>query len=298
MGAMRNFRLKIGLVSAAVSMQKATEDERAFSFKRMHKHVDPKGNIDLHLTNQLIVCGTCTDQHGRKLELPKDQITSGYELSKGQFIEITDAEKDSVQVESSDAVLVEYFTSLDKLLSNPINLRGAAYFLVPSNKERTAANDYALILESMQGQVGIGRVSMYNREHTVAIIPTPEGLMMYMLRYPEEIRKWARLELPDADKGHVALMKQIIQGMTQNDLKLDYEDQYTKGLQILIENKSKGIVTQPLPAQPQVQKSSNLEDMLKATLDAIKAKHLGGQPEAEPVKAKAGQKKGKKSKVA
>ncbi len=107
------------------------------------------------------------------------------------------------------------------------------------------------------GKLGIGEVAFSGREHLAAIAapadPKQKGLMLYLLRYEEELReaKAATGDIPQtkASPQELSLAKKLIEGSTSRFDLSAYRDDYEAAVKKLVEAKRKG---KPLPeAEPQ-----------------------------------------------
>jgi DNA end-binding protein Ku len=112
----------------------------------------------------------------------------GYEVAKGQYIDVTQDELEAVAIESRHTIEIEQFvprSDIDDLyLNHP-------YYLTPDGEIGRRA--YVVLHEAIkkEGRVALGRVILTTREHVIAIEPHGKGLLGITLRYPYEIRKEA-----------------------------------------------------------------------------------------------------------
>jgi DNA end-binding protein Ku len=122
--------------------------------------------------------------------------------------------------------------------------------------------------------LGIGEIAFSGREHLVAIgAPSDskqKGLMLYLLRYEDELRdpKSALSGVKDASVGadELSLAKQLIKGSTSKFDLSAYKDDYEAAVKKLVDAKRKG---KPLPApEPEPTKSNvvNIMDALRNSL--------------------------------
>jgi DNA end-binding protein Ku len=126
--------------------------------------------------------------------------------------------------------------------------------------------------------LGIGEIAFSGREHLVAIgaplDPKQKGLMLYVLRYEEELRSaksiLSGVKESSVDTDELSLATQLIKGKTS---KLDlsaYKDDYEAAVKKLVEAKRKG---KPLPApepEPKKAKLVNIMDALRSSLSEDK----------------------------
>jgi DNA end-binding protein Ku len=67
-------------------------------------------------------------------DVPNDQIVSGYEVTKGQYVVINPAEVDALRTTADRAINVAAFLPPDRF--DPRYLEGAHYFLLPDGPVR------------------------------------------------------------------------------------------------------------------------------------------------------------------
>ena len=109
----------------------------------------------------------------------------GYELRKGEYVEIEKDELEAVQIESTHTIDIDSFVPEDEIdkryLDHP-------YYIVPDGKAGTDA--FAVIRDAMKNKdrVALARIVLTNREHVIAIEPLGKGLLGTTLRYPYELR--------------------------------------------------------------------------------------------------------------
>ncbi len=113
-------------------------------------------------------------------ELERRDLVKGYEFKKDHYLLLSDADFDSVKVESSSVMTVEKFVDTDSI--DPVYY-DAAYFLAPDGD---AGRDvYAVLREAITktGMTAVSRVVIAQRERTIALRPMwrDAGLMAHTL---------------------------------------------------------------------------------------------------------------------
>jgi DNA end-binding protein Ku len=119
-------------------------------------------------------------------EVDSSDIIKGYEVGKGQYIEIEPEELDAIAIESKRTIEIDEFVpkkEIDELYLN------SPYYLVPDGE--VGQQTFAVIREAIrkEGMVALGRVVFTSREHVIALEPRGKGLLGMTLRYPYEVRK-------------------------------------------------------------------------------------------------------------
>ena len=126
----------------------------------------------------------------------------GYQVAKGQYVMVEDADLEALKIESTKLIEIETFvpqSEIDQIyLDSP-------YYLAPDDK--VAEEAFAVIREAMtrKKMVGIGRVVLSRRERMLMLQPRGKGMLATTLRYPYEVRQDAEyfegiteIELPAA----------------------------------------------------------------------------------------------------
>jgi len=264
--------LRLSLVSCPIALYPATSEREKISFHQINKE-----------TGNRIRYRKVDAETGE--EVPSEQIIKGYEVAKGEYVEITDEELESVTLESTKTIEIDEFvprTEIDELY----NIR--PYYIAPDGK---VGQDAFVVIRNIIEQmkmVAIGRVVLTSREHVVAIVPRGKGLMGTLLRFPYEVRDASEYfdDIPDIKlaKDMMDLARHIVETKTGHFKPEEFEDHYEHALKELIEKKAKGEKIE-IPKQPPTGKVINLMDALRRSVQAEKQS-------ARPARAPA--KKGRK----
>lgn len=174
-------------------------------------------------------------------EVAADDIVKGYEVSKGNYIEMEPDELDAVEIESTRMIDIDQFVprkEIDELyMKDP-------YYLVPDGD--VGAQAFAVIREAIkkEGMVALGRVVFTNREHVIALEPRGNGLMGMTLRYPYEVRDETDYfdDIPNetVPKDMLELATHIVQSKAGHFKPDKFEDHYESALRDLIKRKQDG----------------------------------------------------------
>ena len=158
------------------SIRPSSSTERV-SFNRINKKT---GN---RLKQQLVDAET-----GEPVE--KEDVGRGYEIGKGQYLQVEDEELEKIQIESTHTIEIDSFVPRaeidDRYLDSP-------YYIAPTDKVGQEA--FAVIRDTIRdkGMVALGRVVLARREHVVMLEAFDKGLLATTLRYPYEVREASRL---------------------------------------------------------------------------------------------------------
>jgi DNA end-binding protein Ku len=204
-------------------------------------------------------------------EVSGEQIVSGYEYSKGQYVVIDTDELDKLRTEDDKAINVDTFVAPDEL--DPVFSSGKTYYLVPDGP--VAQKPYAVLQRAMVelGRYAVARVVMHGKEQVVWLRPMDNLLSMTILNYDHEVTKPAAFDeeliKPAIEADELKLAKTLIEASTSKKLEFaKYKDLYTQKLTQLIEAKVAGkeIVAAPVHEQAHI---INLMDALRQSVAKV-----------------------------
>jgi DNA end-binding protein Ku len=194
--------LKLSLVTCPVALSPATSDTEKVRFHTMNRAT---GNR---------VASRYVDSVTGKEVNTEDQV-KGYERGEGDYIILEDEELDAVALESVRTIEIDVFTPRNSIewiwLEKP-------HYLVPNDKVGEEA--FAVIRDAMKAEdvVGISRLVFGQRERAVMLEPRGEGIVLWTLRYGDEVRPaeeyFAGIRAHPED-GLAPLMNQLIKKQTK-----------------------------------------------------------------------------------
>jgi DNA end-binding protein Ku len=164
--------LKLSLVTCPVQMEPARTAQDKISFHTVNRKT---GNR---------VESRYVDADTGKPVADEDQV-KGYPLDDDNYVMLEDEDLEAVALESTRTIDIERFVPADDLgwiwLDRP-------HFLKPADQVGEEA--YAVIREAMTatGTVALSRLVLYRREHAVALVPRDKGILLWTLRYADELR--------------------------------------------------------------------------------------------------------------
>ena len=215
----------------------------------------------------------------------------GYEVSKGEYILLTQDEIDSVKLESTKTIDIERFVAEDEIdrlyWDNP-------YFLAPDGK--LAQEAFGVIRTAMEksGQIALGRVVIGTRERILALEPRAKGILAYTIRTDAEVRHPNEVfdTISDAkpNAAMISIAEKIIEQHEGSFDPSQFVDRYEEALKALIEDKRKGHE----PAKVAEPHDTNVVDLMDALRASLNAK---GKPPAKAKAVRAGSAKTKSRKV-
>src|SRR5882762_1452599 len=204
--------------------------------------------------------------------LRAEDIVKGYQYEPGQYVIVEQEDLDKVKLKSEKVVVIEGFVKSEEVHHT---LFETPYFIGPDGD--IAAKTYGLLCNVLResGMVGVGKVVLRDRETPVLISPHEKGVLMYRLRYPNEVRSMN--EVPQllevkADKEQMKLAKTLVDSMTVKFSQIEMKDHYYDALKAIIDAKVAGkeIVT-VVEEEPKV---VDIMTALKASIEAAKKKPM------------------------
>ena len=204
-------------------------------------------------------------------EVGKGDIVKGFEYAKNKYIEIDPEELKALRLSTATTMSIQQFVKAEELSPG---LYDRPYFVIPKDEVQAKALSIMRKALAQTNTLGIGEIAFSGREHLVAIgaplDPKQRGLMLYMLRYEDELRDPKSL-LSGVKEASVAsdelsLAKQLISGKSSKFDLSAYKNDYEAAVKKLVDAKRKG---KPLPeAEPQPARTKvvNIMDALRSSL--------------------------------
>lgn len=164
--------LKLSLVTCAVSLTPATSTRDKISFHTVNSKT---GN---RVRSRYVDAET-----GAPVD--EDDEVRGYEAEHGRHVVIEDEELESAGLDSTRTVDIDRFIAADSIewiwYDTP-------YYMTPDDEVATEA--FSVIREAMAatGKVGISRLVLSRRQRAVLLEPRGKGMLLWTLRYGDEVR--------------------------------------------------------------------------------------------------------------
>jgi len=248
--------LAFGLVSIPVKIYSTGEPSHEVHFHMIHEGCGER-------LRQQYVC----PEHGK---VERSEITKGYELTKGNFIELTKDELKSLEAVASDEIAINEFVPADAV--DPLMIDRSYYLGAGKGGDRA----YQLFRDALDHAelVAIAAYAARGKQYIVSLRPYETGLVMHQLRYPDEVKAWS--EVPaikhvKAAAAELALAGQVIESLRHETFDPSrYKDEVKGRVRALIAKKAKGgeITAPPAAERAPV---TDLMAALKASLGADSA---------------------------
>jgi len=274
--------LKLSLVSCPVALFPASSEREKIRFHQINKK---SGN---RIKYRKVDAET-------EDEVDASDIVKGYEVGKGEYIELEPEELEAVAIESTRTIEIDEFVprkEIDDLyLNNP-------YYVVPDGEVGQQA--FAVIREAIrnEGMVALGRVVFTSREHVIALEPRGKGLLGVTLRYPYEIRKedqyFDEIEDEKIPKDMLELASHIVETKSGHFNPDKFEDHYEEALKELLKKKRAGEKIEA-PKEREPAKVINLMDALRRSVSAERGSGARRKPSRASAQRRTAKRAGRSS---
>ena len=247
--------IQFSLVTIPVRIYNAIDSGQAISFNLLSK----EGHNPVGYEKKDKVTGQ---------PLRGEDIVKGYEYEPGQYVIIEPEDFEKIKLKSEKVIVIDGFVDATEV--HPA-LYEAPYFIGPDGD--VAAKTYGLLSETLKqtGKVGVGKVVLRDRETPLLLTPHEGGIMMYRLRYPNEVRSMR--EVPNllevkTDKDQIKLAKTLVDSMTTKFANIEMHDHYYDALKGIIDAKVAG--KEIISITEEIPKVVDIMTALKASIEAAK----------------------------
>jgi DNA end-binding protein Ku len=279
-----NGSLSFGLVNIPVGLALATTAKARssdVSFRQLHRECKTP-------IQQKRWCPT----HER--EVGADEIVKGWEVAKGEFVVVEDADLEAIQLaDDSRAIEIRRFVPLDQV--DPVFF-DRTYYLAPA-AATAQRRPYVLLLEALKdtGMAALGRFVLRGSETFCLIRPRGDALALETLFLAEDVRSQAEIEEAVSDTevkdAELALARQVIDSLVGDfEPKDELVSVYRGNLRGLLEAKLAGeeiAKPEPVPEAPVI----DLMDALRRSVEEAAGKGKAPAKQRRPAKAAAGSRK-------
>jgi len=257
-----NGSISFGLVNIPVGLALATKPaarQSDVSFRQLHREC-------LTPIKQKRWCPT----HEREVE--RDEIVKGWEVSKGEFVVVEDADLEAImQIDDSKAIEITRFVDAEEV--DPVYF-DRTYYLAPAG-ETAARRPYVLLLRAMQdtGKAALGRFVRQGAEHLCLIRPKGDALALETMFLTEDVNSQAEIEEAVGDgevkKPELELARQVIDSLVGEFDPTELTSEYRQNLREMLKAKLEGqeiARPEPVPETPVI----DLMEALKKSVEEVK----------------------------
>lgn len=219
--------IRFSLVTVPIAIYNALETSESISFNQLHREDNGPIGYDKR-------CKKCNKY------VKNEDIVKGYQYEPDQYVIVEPEDLAKLKLKSTKVIDIEAFVDASEI--KPA-LYDTPYFAGPDGD--IAANTFALLIAALKdsGKFGIGKVVLRDRESIVMLAPEGNGLLLYKLRFPNELRNMNEVpKLPkiETDKNQLKLAKMLIDSMAKPFSELELKDTYNQAVRELINAKIEG----------------------------------------------------------
>lgn len=259
--------ISFGLVSFPVRLQVAAR-EKSIQFHLLHKK-------DMSRVKEVYFC------QAEDKPLKRDDLVRGFEVSKGEYVVVGQADLDKVAPKTAKVMEIVQFVKAGEF--DPV-LLDKSYHAVPDGD---VTKPYALFRAAMQerGQYAIAKLAMHNREHVVVIRPDGKELMLHTMFFADEVKSAEVKTGPEKFSAQeMKLAGQLIDTLSAKFDLSKFHDEYRANLARLIEQKQKGERVTAVKSEKPARVVNILDALRKSLAENKPAEH---KPRAKARKHKA-----------
>jgi DNA end-binding protein Ku len=266
-----NGSISFGLVNIPIGLALATQ-RSDISFRTLHRE-----------------CGTPIKQkrwcplHEREVE--PEELVKGWEVAKGEFVLVEEADLESVALQRSQSIEILRFVELADV--DPVYF-DRTYYLAPAASD-AQRRPYVLLLRAMQdsGMAAVGKFVLWGKENLCLIRAQGDTLLLELLFFAEDVR--AKNEIEEAvdtvevRDAELQLAEQVIDSLVGEWNIAEFENEYRRDLRAMLDAKLAGeeiARPEPVAETPVV---DLMEALRRSVADAQSAK--AKKPAARKTKA-------------
>jgi DNA end-binding protein Ku len=255
--------LKLSLVTCRVTLTPAISEGAKVRFHNINRQ-----------THNRVMSQYVDSQTGAPVE--DDDQVKGYPKSEDEYVLFEDEEIEDVGLQSTRTIDIETFVPEGSIgwiwYDRP-------HYLAPDDE--VSAEAFSVIREAMAKTEtgGIARLVMYRRERAVFLLPKDKGIVLWTLRYGDEVRDGddysadIRKEKPDAQ--HLEMMKTIIKDRSQSWTPKMVDDPVQDRLLDIIAERKKGAKTKKKAEAKAPERTDNVIDITAALRKSLEAERKG-----------------------
>jgi DNA end-binding protein Ku len=214
----------------------------------------------------------------------KDEIVSGYEYKKNQYVEIDKDEIAKLRIEDDKAINIDAFTDPGDL--DAIYLTGKTFYLVPASP--AGQKPYVLLHEVMKdkNRQAVATIVLGGHDETVLIRPAAKLLTMTVLYHQDQLKRPTAFQDEVGDAKVTAKERKLAEALVEESTPHEfdfsqYKDRYTervsKALQVKMSGKQSSL--------PRREKAPHVINLMEALRKSLAQTQGGGKPKAQARRA-------------
>jgi len=206
-------------------------------------------------------------------EVAWGDVVKGYEYQDGDYVVLSDEDFRRANPEAAKTVDILAFVELADIQPQYFD---TPYYLKPEKRGEKA---YALLRDTLHkaGRAGIASVVIRTKQYLAALVAQDELLVLNTLRYADELKSPADLEIPKAKvtPKELDMALRLVEDMADQWHPDKYKDTYRDDLLKRIKEKVKAGETEALTApekEPRKEKSADVIDLMSLLKKSVEKK--------------------------
>jgi DNA end-binding protein Ku len=185
-------------------------------------------------------------------EVPWAEVVKGYEYEDGKYVVLGEEDFRRANPEASRTVDIVAFVEMKDVAPQYYE---TPYYLAPAKRGEKA---YALLRETLKkaGKAGIATVVIRTKQYLAALFPQDDILVLNTLRYADELKKPASLEIAPAKvtAKELDMALRLVEDMSDEWQPAKFHDTYREDILKRVEQKIKAGETEDIPEPPEDEK--------------------------------------------
>ncbi|WP_028734650.1 non-homologous end joining protein Ku [Rhizobium leguminosarum] len=258
--------LKLSLVTCPVAMSPATSDSEKVRFHTLNRE-----------TGNRVVSQYVDSVTGKPVK--DENEAKGYARGENDYVILTDDDLDSVALDTVKTIDIDKFVPAESIewvyLEKP-------HYLMPDDPVGHEA--FAVIRDAMASDkvVGVSKLVIGRRERAVVLEPRGEGIVLWTLRFGDEVRpEESYFEGIDeeADPELIPLVQQLIKQKTSRWSSDMVSDPIQESLLKIIAEKKKALkpAKKAAKGKPDATQGSNVVNIMDALKKSVAAELKSGK---------------------
>ena len=213
-------------------------------------------------------------------EIDRDFIVKGVQYEDGKYVVISPEEINQAYPRTTQTIEIDRFVDAADV---PFLYLERPYYLAPINKGHKV---YALLRDTLAktGKIGIARVVIQTKQHLAALIPSGDALVLDLMRWGDEVKPVAELDLPSGramapSASELKMARMLVEDMSAPWDPDEFKDEFKDAIMSLVEKKAKAgegeTVWEPEEEAPST--SDNVIDLTELLQRSLKARGGGSK---------------------
>lgn len=205
-------------------------------------------------------------------EVAWGDVVKGYEYKDDKYVVLSDEDFRRANPEASKTVDILAFVELKDIQPQHFE---TPYYLKPEKRGEKA---YALLRDTLAkaGKAGVASVVIRTKQYLAALVPQDEVLVLNTLRYQDELKDPAELEIPKAKvtSKELDMALRLVEDMADDWRPEKYKDTYREDLLKRVKQKVKAGESEEItePEKEPRAKSAEVIDLMSLLKQSVEKK--------------------------